>query len=255
MASIAVTTRRYPVLVFGLSAIILSFATYLLPMPREAVPFLMVLIPTVLGVIFAGMEGGRTGVRALLGKLTQWRISLKWLGIAMIVAIAMRLAMSFIALALGWIPAIRLRNATPGGLVILAVIFLIAALFEELGWRGYALPQLLENHTPLYASLVIGVLWGAVHLTLHLPGMPSQGISGFFTILQLIGLSILLTWFYIRGGQNILLTTFFHAAQSFFVILNEGTSLLQQTWLMAFVWIAAGALVLLFSKSMRVARP
>jgi membrane protease YdiL (CAAX protease family) len=129
---------------------------------------------------------------------------------------------------------------------------MIAAIPEELGWRGYALRKLLANHSALYASLVIGVLWGLVHLALHLPGMPSEGLPGVLTIFQLIGLSVLLTWLYIRGGKNIILTSIFHAAQSFLVILNEGVTLEQQVWLMAVVWLSAGAMVILMSQPMRV---
>jgi uncharacterized protein len=48
----------------------------------------------------------------------------------------------------------------------LALILVIAAIPEELGWRGYALPQLLKHHSALFASLVIGGLWGLLHLAL-----------------------------------------------------------------------------------------
>jgi hypothetical protein len=46
-------------------------------------------------------------------------------------------------------------------------------------------------------------------------------------------------WLYVNSGGNILLTTLFHAAQSFFVIVNEGIPLEQQMWLLAAVYLAA----------------
>jgi membrane protease YdiL (CAAX protease family) len=39
----------------------------------------------------------------------------------------------------------------------LAMIVTIAALLEEVRWRGYALPKLLAQHSALPASLIIGV--------------------------------------------------------------------------------------------------
>jgi membrane protease YdiL (CAAX protease family) len=252
MTSIALAPRRYAVIVFGTLTILLTFATYLLPLPREALAFVMVWIPAVLAIILTAINEGSSGVRSLLGQLTHWRISLKWLLTALLVTAAMRLAISLIALGLGWIPSIQLRPLSALEVVLLAVIFMIAAIPEELGWRGYALRKLLANHSALYASLVIGVLWGLVHLALHLPGMPSEGLPGVLTIFQLIGLSVLLTWLYIRGGKNIILTSIFHAAQSFLVILNEGVTLEQQVWLMAVVWLSAGAMVILMSQPMRV---
>jgi hypothetical protein len=74
--------------------ILLTFATYLLPLPREALPFVMVLIPAIIAISLAAITEGIPGVRSLLSKLTQWRISLKWLAIALAVALAMRLTIS-----------------------------------------------------------------------------------------------------------------------------------------------------------------
>ena len=34
---------------------------------------------------------------------------------------------------------------------------------EELGWRGYLLPKVGEKLTPLYGSVVTGVIWGLWH--------------------------------------------------------------------------------------------
>jgi len=187
----------------------------------------------------------------LLSKLTQWRISLKWLVIALAVAFAMRLTISVVALLLGLIPSIQLRPLTPGEVALLAVIFIVAAIPEELGWRGYALSRLLKNRSALFASLVIGVLWGLVHLALHLPGMPNDGLPGVPTVFQLIGLSVLITWFFIQGGNSVVLTSLFHAAQSFFVIVNDGITLSQQVWLMAAVWSAAAVIVVIASRSMQ----
>jgi membrane protease YdiL (CAAX protease family) len=168
----------------------------------------------------------------------------------------MRCAISLIALALGMIPAIQVRSTTPVEAVLLAVIFLVAGILEELGWRGYLLPKLLETRSALYASLVIGVFWGLVHLTLHLPGMPNDGLPILPTFFQLIGLSVILTWFFVQGGRNIILTSIVHAAQSFFVILNGGITLEGQQWLMAVVWVAAGAAIVLASRTMqRLANP
>ncbi len=37
-------------------------------------------------------------------------------------------------------------------------------LFEENGWRGFALPLLLQKFSPLKASLILGFFWGLWHL-------------------------------------------------------------------------------------------
>ena len=35
-----------------------------------------------------------------------------------------------------------------------------SGLGEEAGWRGFALPKLLERHSPITASAILGMLWG-----------------------------------------------------------------------------------------------
>ena len=37
---------------------------------------------------------------------------------------------------------------------------------EELGWRGFLLPKLLESHSPTKSSIVIGLIWCTWHIPL-----------------------------------------------------------------------------------------
>src|SRR4029078_1774076 len=113
----------------------------------------------------------------------------------------------------------------------------------ELGWRGYALSKLLKAHSPLIAGLIVGMLWGSLHVALTLPGMINAGAPPLPTLLGLIGLSVLATWLYIRSNGNLILTSLLHATQSFFVIVNDGISLGQQTWLMAGVYLATAVVI------------
>jgi len=215
----------------------------------------MVFVPALMAIFLTALLEGREGVRALLGKLAHWRISLKWVVIALVLALVIRMTMSFIGLGLGMISTIQLH---PGGMaqyLILAVVFYVFAVPEELGWRGYALPKLLERYTPLAAGLIVGVLWGSLHLALLLPGMMNEGAPPLPTVLALVGASVLFTWLYVNSGGSIVLTTLFHAAQSFFVIVNEGLTMTQQAWLMAGVYLAVALIVVLATGSRLTRRP
>jgi hypothetical protein len=87
------------------------------------------------------------------------------------------------------------------------------------------------------------VLWGSLHVALTLPGMMMSGVPGVPVVLEVLGLSVLGTWLYIRTDGNLLVTSLFHAAQSFFVIVNDGITLEQQIWLMAGVYLAAAVVI------------
>jgi membrane protease YdiL (CAAX protease family) len=71
-------------------------------------------------------------------------------------------------------PAVQLLAlaglALAGGLLESCIL----ALGEEIGWRGYLLPRLLDAHVPR-ALLVSGVIWGLWHLPLILSGRYAAG--------------------------------------------------------------------------------
>jgi len=248
-------SKQYSLLIFCILTIALTFAATLLPMPADLTPVVVVFIPACMAISLTALSEGKVGVWSLLGKLSKWRINFKWAVIAVALAFVMRLTISLIALGLGMIPAIHLRPGSPAQLIILALILFLFALPEELGWRGYALPKLLEQRSPLAAGLIIGVLWGSLHLALHLPGMMYAGLPLLPTLLQLIGLSVMITWLYMHTSGNILLTSLFHAAQSFFVVLNEGIPETQLVWLMAGVYITLALIFVLADGSSFTRKP
>jgi membrane protease YdiL (CAAX protease family) len=57
---------------------------------------------------------------------------------------------------------------------VLGLYFLIGAAGEEIGWRGYMLPRLIEGKVP-HAVLLSGLIWGAWHLPLILGGVYADG--------------------------------------------------------------------------------
>jgi uncharacterized protein len=255
MKRITSLIKRQALLLFCILTIALSFAATLLPLPGEAVPVLMVFIPALIALGLTAMADGWAGVRALLSKLGQSRLRPLWVVGAVALGLVLRLTISAVALLLGLITTIQLRPWSPTQMAFFAAILFVFALPEELGWRGYALPKLLRVHSPLVAGLVVGVLWGLLHLALILPGMINAGAPALPTLLGLIGLSVLATWLYIRTNGNLLLTSLLHAAQSFFVIVNDGISLGQQTWLMAGVYLAAAVVIALAAGPSFAQRP
>ena len=79
---------------------------------------------------------------------------------------------------------------------------------EEPGWRGFALPALVEKVHPLAASLILGI----IHSAWHLPMMDSYDTSVLMYFFNLTGLTFVFNWFYFRSkGCNIPLMLF-HAA-------------------------------------------
>jgi membrane protease YdiL (CAAX protease family) len=63
-----------------------------------------------------------------------------------------------------------------GVLPMFAAALLIGPV-EEIGWRGVALPLLQRRYAPLWASLILGALWGLWHLPAFLLRAPGRALG------------------------------------------------------------------------------
>jgi uncharacterized protein len=95
--------------------------------------------------------------------------------------------------------------------LFLFMFFLGGSVQEEFGWRGYALPRLLEIQAPFMASLVLGLIWGVWHLPLFFMTGVSQEYMPFAVFLPLaVAFSFLFTWAYLRTDANLFSALLFH---------------------------------------------
>ncbi|OIH82096.1 abortive phage infection protein [Arthrobacter sp. UCD-GKA] len=71
-----------------------------------------------------------------------------------------------------------------------ALINLLPALGEELGWRGWLLPKLMP-YGPVRAIVVSGIIWGTWHAPLVLLGYNYPLAPGWLGVFMMIGMCIL----------------------------------------------------------------
>jgi membrane protease YdiL (CAAX protease family) len=238
--------ERYSLPIFLILTPLISLSLPLfVPLPPETLPLLIALIPALMGIILAVLTGGGKGAGALLKKLFQWRVGLKWYLIALSMALVLRLTMSLLALLLGWIPVIQLAAWGPAQYLLIGVFTFVGAIVEELGWRGYVLPKLLVHRSALASALIIGIPWGILHLSLIFPGQMNAGTSWLATVLFLVALSIILTWFFIQTRNGIVVGLVYHATQNFFVFFNGGMTSAESLLLMTAVTAAIAIILIL----------
>jgi membrane protease YdiL (CAAX protease family) len=136
---------------------------------------------------------------AVRQRLTTWRAGWKWYVIAILLP------------PLVWFTGIGISAALGGGFPFHPTLFaiypaiFIANVGEEIGWRGFALPRLQTRTSPLRASLVLGVLWGLIHLPLNL-----QFPYFLFATALLTAMAIIMTWIFNNTAGSVLLMVLFH---------------------------------------------
>ena len=93
-------------------------------------------------------------------------------------------------------------------------ISLLAALMEEFGWRGYALPKLTERHSALKAALIVGVAWALWHAPINYLGLSKYGAQAVPIILVLLILpiaqTVIMTWIHNSTRQSMLMMVLTH---------------------------------------------
>lgn len=89
--------------------------------------------------------------------------------------------------------------------------FIIAGFGEELGWRGFALPRLQLNYSPIKASIILAL----IHLFWHLPtywlGQGIHNVPFVFVLAFVFPWTFIFNWLYNKSGGSLIFAISFHA--------------------------------------------
>jgi membrane protease YdiL (CAAX protease family) len=97
------------------------------------------------------------------------------------------------------------------------LLLLLAATFEELGWRGYAFDSLQSRFSYFKASLIFSVLWSLWHFPLifvkdsYQFEIVQQNIwfaVNFFV--SIVPMGIIISWICIKNRKSVLAAILFH---------------------------------------------
>jgi uncharacterized protein len=225
------SVSMYFVLTFAISwgGVLLVAAPGGIPATRERfeilLPFAvlaMVAGPSVAGLLMTRIMHGRTGFRAFRSRLLRWRVSARWYAVALLTAptLTVTVLLPLAAQAREFLPGV-LSAADPTSVLLFGIAVAVAAgTFEELGWTGFATPELIRRHGVFTTGLMVGVPWGVWHL---LPGFWGSGDSAgslsnaLFvpSVVSALGVlpayRVLMTWVY-DHTQSLLVAMLMHAS-------------------------------------------
>ena len=184
---------RHPVVTFFVGAYTFSWLLWLAPAFGLRGPAGAVLLyagvfgPALVAATLTRLSGG--SLRAWFGELVRFRASARWYAVVIGFPILLVAATVGAFLVTGGAIDTSLLGERLVGYLPLLIIWTLAGVGEEPGWRGFALPRLQERLSPIGATLVLGVLWALWHLPLLAAAdEPSHGLDA----LPLVGVTLLM---------------------------------------------------------------
>jgi membrane protease YdiL (CAAX protease family) len=176
-----------------------------------------------------GICHGRDGLYNLKSRFLNWRMNIAWYLMAML---AVPVALSAILLVLSSFSDVYTPKIITEGnhlnLVITGILtgLLGGGLFEEVGWTGFAVPELRKKYNITDTGLILGFFWGLWHFLpvwwgsgdingktdwiLFLPGLFSH-------YAVLVPFRVILVWLHDRT-QSLIPVILMHASLTAFIL-------------------------------------
>jgi membrane protease YdiL (CAAX protease family) len=169
----------------------------------------LVLGPSVAGILLTGLVAGRPGLRAFRSRLLKWRVGARWYAAAILTAPLYFTAVGLVLSAFSpeFLPGIFTTNDKASLLLRGMAVALVAGVVEELGWTGFAVPTLRRRYGPVATGLIVGVLWGVWHFLPKIWGAAAHDLVAYMpadllsAVVGLTGFRILMVWVYDRTGS------------------------------------------------------
>ena len=170
--------------------------------------FLAVYAPAIAAFIIILQKAGVGGVQRYLTRLLLWRCSRYWYAFLLI---GLPLVFYLGAAWKGTLFSDPFPFSSVSALAATLLLGVIKGPVEEFGWRGFAQPLLQRKFAPVWAALIIGIVWGFWHLPAFLLSGTQQSAWTFGPFFAgTIAISLIITPLYNASRGSILLAAFMH---------------------------------------------
>lgn len=170
--------------------------------------------PTLSALIVLTLTEGRSALRPFFARYIQWRVGIIWWLIVLFGALVMLTIVASVFLGVQllteFISHIGLVLVTY--FISLVVGIILGPLWEEPGWRGFALPRLESQYGALTGTLILAVFWALWHI----PGYFGGWLTGspVALLVSSIAFSIIMTWVYNNTRGSILIAILLHSSSN-----------------------------------------
>ena len=162
--------RRHPLVLYFLLSFLLTWGYFWLIFAPLHLPDSLRALggfgPAIAAFLVLAITSGKSGVLSLLRSIVHWRVGVRWY----LLALLCLPVLNFLAFIV--IPGALSDFVAPDSRVLqlyltemaISLTIGVAPLWEEVGWRGFALPRMQRLYGPVVGTLFLGALWGLWHL-------------------------------------------------------------------------------------------
>ncbi|MDW3195621.1 MAG: type II CAAX endopeptidase family protein [Cytophagales bacterium] len=176
--------------------------------------------PSIAAVIVVALNEGKKGVGRLLRRFKSFKVHWRWY----LFVIALPVGLYYLATISTVLFGFDLGNPAYGEGLKMALVYLLLALpfgplMEELGWRGYMLPALLQRYHVFKSSLILGFCWALWHLASFT--FPGAAIPAVFEVnawtvllyfLTIMSETLVFSYVYLKTKGSLIMVILLHAA-------------------------------------------
>ncbi|MBK9290860.1 MAG: CPBP family intramembrane metalloprotease [Bacteroidetes bacterium] len=207
---------------------------------------------TIGGLVAIFIEKGKSGLWSILQSF-RFNASLSAWGLAVIFPFVWQFISFVLFGALfnnNGIGKVELSNFS--NLFSLHILWLLTTgpLSEELGWRGFFLPKLLNKYSFLKSNVILGLIWSFWHLPIMYQKWLTIPLSGVYFFVGVICFAFIIGIIYIISNGNLFLCILSHwainATQEMFGSIFPGIELPNETFYVFSTFILVAFTILLF---------
>lgn len=217
----------------------------------------MLLGPSITGIVLAGCTAGRAGLAELTRQLTTWRFAPRWYAALLIPPLLILTVLSGLV--------VFANPAYAPNRFFMGLFFGVpAGLLEEIGWMGYAFPRMRSQANSFAPAVLLGLLWSTWHLPVvdFLGAATPHGRSwlSFFLAFTaaMTAIRVLICWVY-ANTRSVLSAQLLHiSSTSSLVVLSPPrvNPAQEVTWYLLYaltLWLVVAIVLGIYSKAL--ARP
>jgi membrane protease YdiL (CAAX protease family) len=189
-------------------------------MRREPLPKLagilmfpaMLLGPCLAGITLARIVDGEDGIWDLFSRMCRWRFPARWYAALLIPPI---LVLAVLFLLETFVSPVYAPNR-----FLVGIWFGVPAGFlEEIGWMGFAFPNMRLQEDAFAPSILLGLLWALWHLpVINYLGTATPHVGYWYAFflaftVAMIAMRVLICWIY-TNTESVLLAQFMHVSST-----------------------------------------